>query len=163
MVSVVVLLLAGAAFMGLRLLNGKSIALADIVGSISGNFKNGKGSPIQITFDPAPELPKSSQDLVGEVTGLQDNSVFVAVKNKTDAQTAPPVEVVLTRDTKIYRDATLDNLPPPTQSRRMQQVVDLVDRSQLAETDILEIWGQKRGERLNAEVIVIHGPEVLHK
>ena len=41
--------------------------------------------------------------------------------------------------------------------------IALVNRNQIANTDILEVWRQPRGQRLNADVIVIHGPSVMSK
>ncbi len=191
-----VALLAGAVFMAVRLLNAKAsangpaIPLAGLGGPDSGK------TSFQIQMTPAPELPTAHADLVGQVTSIQDNSIFVAEMSKSSAggnvvivgkevqgggssgdsgptiyQTAPtpsgPVtEVVVSQSTVIYRDVSMNNVPKPqpgsSTSIGVQQVVELTDISSISDSSMVQVWGQKRGDRLIADVIVVMGIAVFN-
>jgi hypothetical protein len=194
----VVALLAGAAFMAARMLGaggpaGSNGPLGALLGSPGG--KGNFAMSIQIT--PAAEIPKAHADIVGQVTRIKDNSIFVAEFSKSGgggaglsisigsasaaggdgpstsdggpAATATPsgplTEVVVSKDTVIYRDTTMDNVPKPSgsgsTSLTMQQVVEPADISQIAENYMVQVWGQKRGDRLIADTIVVMGAAVV--
>ncbi len=191
-------LLAGAAFMGMRLVNARASS-EGLPGAGGGGMLQmaGKGGPgggkvsIQIQITPAPELPQSSPDFVGEVKSIQGNSIYVAQMNKfsggpstsssgqsesgdgpttsdgvpTQSANGPTIEVVVTKETVIYRDQTMEDVPKPSgsgsQSIGMQQKVELSDISQIAQDYMVQVWGQKRGDRLVADVIVVMGPAVI--
>ena len=155
----VVLLLAAAAFFAVRLINARPTSTAGQSGVLDAGRVNpgsGKKPGVSITFDPAPGLPGRAADLVGTVTRTQDNSVFVSPMSKLSSAQPPPEEVVVVKETKLYRDATLDNQPPPSQSAHLQQVVEQIPVTRIAPQNVLEVWGARRGERWIADVIVVH-------
>jgi hypothetical protein len=80
-----VALLAGAAFMAARLLNSNTAdgpnALLSGLGGPGGSAK-----AFRIEMTPAPEMPKTRADLVGSVTSLKDNSIFVSATAKGSGQ-----------------------------------------------------------------------------
>jgi len=193
----VVALLAGAAFMAARLLNtnansgGPGLPLA----GLGGPGGSGKTS-IQIQMTPAPELPTARADLIGQVTSIQDNSIFVSEMSKASGggnmvivgkdisgsggssndsgpsteQAAPtpsgPVtEVVVSQSTVIYRDTTMNSVPRPqpgsSTNMTVQQTVELTDVSSIAQDNLVQVWGQKRGDRLIADTIVVMGMAVI--
>jgi hypothetical protein len=105
-----VVLLAGAAFVGGRLLNGEGLPG---LSSIS------LGKPDRQIL-PAKELPRTPADVNGIFDHRQDKSVFVGTGNITGSKSRDPsgnvhvslshdgpvVEVVVTSQTTIYKDTT---------------------------------------------------------
>jgi hypothetical protein len=193
-----VALLAGAVFVGVRMLNSNStnggpgglLASLGLQGGGTASFA------MSIEMTPAPELPTTRADIVGQVVSVKDNSIFVSEMSKggtvsgganvvivgkaisggagpsTDSGDSPtpsgPItEVVVSKETLIYRDTSMDNVPKPTGSGSttlsVQQVVTLVDISQIAQNYMVQVWGQKRGDRLIADTIVVMGAPVIMK
>ncbi len=127
-IAVLLVLLAGAAYVGGCLLNGVGIPGLSSVGV--------RRPDLQIL--PAKELPRAPADVNGIFDHRQDNSVFVGTGNitgskKRDASgnvhvslsyNGPVVEVVVTNQTTIYKDTTAQqfNGRPPHQGQ-IQQVV----------------------------------------
>jgi hypothetical protein len=195
-----VALLAGAAFMAVRLLNSKT---ADGPGGLlAGLGLPGGGTAsfaMKIEMTPAPELPTTRADVVGQVANIKDNSIFVSefakgrggeggtmvivgktISGGTGASTdssgpssvdsgptptpGPLTEVVVSKETRIYRDTSMDNVPKPTggdTNLSIQQVVEPVDISQIAQDYMVQVWGQKRGDRLIAGTILVMGAAVI--
>jgi hypothetical protein len=162
-----VALLAGAVFVTVRLLN-------EIVSGNSPGILAGMGGPsdshveFMLKLTPAPELPIVHPDLTGVVTRIQDNSLFVtqATNVSTNAPPSGPVtEVVVSQKTLIYRDTTLNTVPTPrpgtTTNLGVQQVVELADLSSISTDSFVQVWGQQRGDRLNADMILVQGTEVV--
>jgi hypothetical protein len=178
----VVILLAGAAFMAMRLLNSKS---PGGIGFLSGGLPlGGKGSSgavqsIRIESDPNADLPKQAPDLTGQVASVKDNSFFVAVPSGSGGITVfsggtggaqptpagPYNEVVITNKTKIWRDATMDAMAKPAGGsngvQSIQQKLERTDSSILIPNAFVQVWGQKRGDRLIADVMVVMGGGVV--
>ncbi len=191
-----VALLAGGAFMAVRLLNTKAAAngpgapLAGLGGSGSGKVS------FQLQMTPAPELPSARADLTGQVTNIQDNSIFVAEMSKASGGGAnvvivgkavsgsgssngsgpstnsesptpsgPVTEVVVSQNTTIYRDTTMNSVPKPqagtTTNIGVQQVLEPADISSISDSSLVQVWGQKRGDRLIADIIVVMGTAII--
>ena len=185
-----VAVLAGAAFMAMRLLNVKTAGttgLLPLAGPLGG-AGGGKGpvmQSIRINMEPAPELPQQAPDFGGQVTGIQDNSIFVAPMNKggvvyssgqdggekimqAPTPSGPSTEVVIAKETMIYRDVSMEDIPKPSansgsQEVKVQQKVEPATLAEVSTDSFVQVWGQKRGERLVADVVVIFGPAVLIK
>ena len=173
----VVALLAGGAFMGMRQLNvrtqfgGGGPGLSMVTGG------GGKGAvSVMIKQVPAPELPKQATDLRGMVTSVKDNSIYVSpmdkiqvavingVQQQMSTPTGPSTEVVVGKDTKIWRDVTMESMPkPPTGAGnsgspvQVQQKVEPAEISAITPNSFVQVWGQRRGDRLNADTIVVMG------
>lgn len=189
-----VALLAGAAFMAMRLLNTKA---ADGTGSLlAGLGSPGGGSnsvAIEIHMTPAPEVPTTRADIVGQVVNIKDNSLFVSDMAKgggiegqtvviegkavsgggpstsdngpTATPSGPVTEVVVSKETLIYRDTSMENVPKPsgsgTTTMSIQQKVVPADITQITPNSLVQVWGQKRGDRLIADTIVVMGMAVI--
>jgi hypothetical protein len=141
------------------------------------NFSGGGDNQrVSIRQIPAPELPKQSSDMKGLVTRVQDNSIYVAAVNNMQVavvngvQQLPPTpagpytEVVVSKDTKVYRDVTMENVDPPANASgemEVQQKLELADISAINASNYVQVWGQRRGDRINAEVIVTIGLGVV--
>ena len=115
------------------------------------------------------------------MTGIQDNSIFVAPMNKggvvyssgqdggerimqAPTPSGPSTEVVIAKETKIYRDVSLEDIPKPSANSgsgevKVQQKVEPATLAEVS-TNIqhVQVWGQKRGERLVADVVLIFRP-----
>jgi hypothetical protein len=178
--ALVVVLLAGAAFMAMRLLNTKSTPGNGLeggpgAGMVTGG-KGGGGAMVAIHIEPDPNanLPKQEPDMIGQVATVKDNSFFVSVPsdsagvqihrtgdNEPQPTPAGPYnEVVITEKTKIWRDATMDNMQKPgngSSEQTVQQKLEETDSSIIIANAFVQVWGQKRGDRLIADVMVVVG------
>jgi hypothetical protein len=165
-VLVVVFLLAGAAFVSGQLLNRKS--------TTNGPGLFAGGEQIFEGILPAKELPQTPAEVFGFFDHRQDKSIFVVtgqipktVNEPVDPKTlanGPTVEIVVTSQTTIYRDATSKqfNGPPPS-GRKPQQVVEPGSLDEIAEYSTITVWGRKTGDRIIADVLVYTPPEILTK
>lgn len=134
---------------------------------------------VQTTILPAPELPDEPSAAFGVLASREDNTLLVGTGNidlevdvEVDPETGqestsliprtdgPQLEVVLTPDTIIYRDVTDLTLQPGQESgeRELVQAVRQVDSTEGITGNLeLEIWGERRGDRIVATVLV-YGP-----
>ncbi len=139
------------------------------------------GNPVsvQTTILPAEELPDEETTASGIVLSRQDDtltvgtgaielSVEVEVDGSTGQETTsvvpstngPELEVVLTRDTVLYRDVTDIVGQMPDESGEvtiLQEIRPITDSSQIKEKMEVHIWGEQRGDRIIADTIVF-GP-----
>jgi hypothetical protein len=175
-----VLLLAGAAFVGGRLLNGKGLPGISLGGpgvSLGGDGKNVKIDLGDIV--PAKELPQTPADVSGLFDHRQDNSIFIGTGRVTMAvrkdpttgkvetssnHDGPTVEVVITTQTKIYKDVTMNQFSgPPPEGQKIQQVVEQGSLDEVGQSSMMTIWGRKTGDRFIADVLVYTPPAFITK
>ena len=118
----------------------------------------GQGGPdgIRITLTRATEIPVQPADLIGLVKSLNNNTLLVSPQSKTQPEGGPEVEVVIVRDSRIYRDASLDRVPRPEKSQTLQQIVEPIPVSQLEQEKTVEVWGRRRGEGWIADLVVAY-------
>ncbi len=162
-VVVLVALPAGAAFVGGQLLTGQGLA--------------GQASPLGHNSTqniPAKQLPQTPPDADGVFDHRKDNSVFVGTGQvrkapQTDqsgnvslslTHEGPIVEVVVTAQTLIYRDVTMEqfNGQRPSDTTTVQQVVEPGRLDEIGENCPMSAWGRKTGDRIIAEVLVYAPP-----
>jgi hypothetical protein len=177
---ILVLLLAGAAFIGGRLLNGQGLP-----GLSSGGpqvFTSGGKTSIQVhpgDILPAKELPQTPADVEGIFDHRQDNSIFIGTGNVTmtvqkdasgqvhtsSSHTGPVVEVVVTTQTVIYKDVTDQQFSskPPVSGQKIQQVVELGSLDEIGQSSSITVWGRKTGNRYIADVLVYTAPAFITK
>ena len=167
-----VLLLAGAAFVGARLLSGKGLPLGPSGGPIF-SLGGGGGQNVRINSDdilPAKELPQTPADMRGLFDHRQDKSIFigtgrVTMSVKKNEQTGeietssshdgPTVEVVVTAQTKVYKDVTMNQFDgPPPEGQKIQQVVEPGSLEEVGQNSMITVWGKKTGDRFIAEILV---------
>ena len=123
---------------------------------------------------PAPGLPTSEPEVAGLFLRREDQSLFVGtgeiemkvmIPEKGAEPVAeakangPTVEVVVNRNTEIYKDTSEISLEARRDGLEVQQTVELFDSldqlmEEVSTTDELSIWGQKSGDRVIASVIV---------
>lgn len=176
-VAAVVLLLAGAAFVGVRMLSAPDEMASDAGGGRVFEIAIDDGSgpiSLRVRIEPAPELPDRPAEASGIFVRRQDNSIFVGtgaieldveVNGNTGessvslSHSGPEIEVVVTRDTVIYRDETDMSFGEPGSRKSgemtIQQVIRPIDSlEEIGENTELQIWGEKRGDRVVAQVLV---------
>ncbi len=176
---VIILLLAGAAFVGGRLLNGQGLP-----GLSNGpQVLTGPGGKTSIRIGPgdilpAKELPQTPADVRGIFDHRQDNSIFVGTGNvqmsvmkdqsgqvhTSASHSGPVVEVVVTTQTTIYHDTTMEqfNGPPPS-GQKIQQVVEPGSLADVGQSSSITVWGKKSGDRYIADVLVYTSPAFITK
>jgi len=173
-----VLLLAGAAYVGGRLLNGQGLP------GISGGpmvLGDGGGQNVRINVDdiqPAKELPQTPADLRGLFDRRANNSIFVGtgrvtmtverdqsgnVESSSNAS-GPTVEIVVTNATTVYHDTTLEsyNGQPPA-GEKIQQVVEPGSLDDVGQDSLITVWGKKTGDRVIADILVYTTPAFFEK
>jgi len=138
-----VLVLAAAVYVAVSLALSPGRALASLTGQRR-----------DYTLIPATALPPSQADLFGTVIQKQDNSLMLRPITKTAGQeNNPPVELVLAAGTKVFIDTT-DERTGTIVNGLLQQTIEAFDPNNIAPNDTIVAWGQRRGDRLTAEVVV---------
>ncbi len=180
---VLVLVLAAAAFLGGRYLQKGPTALG---GGNGGTFlsSNGPGGAVQRSIGkndiiPSPELPATAADATGIFVRRQNNSFFIGtgkvtlqVKKQADNPNSTPqtgssydgpvVEVVVTNNTKVYRDDTFQNIKDlPSNGTKIQQKVVSGSLDEIGQNSFINAWGKKTGDRLIAEVLLYNNPVIM--
>ncbi len=166
---VVVLLLAGAAFVGMRMLR-----MPDQEGAWGGPvmvISSGDGDTARsVEIQPSAELPDSRPDAGGIFMRREDSSIFVGTGAITmiveDGEAAassegPEVEVVVTHDTVVYRDETMLQHTGGLPSGKVEQVLEPGSVEEIGETSTVSAWGEERGGRVLADVLVYTAPMVF--
>lgn len=177
--GILILLLAGAAFVGARLLNGQRLPFLS-GGPIFSLDENG-GKNVRINVNdilPAKELPQTPADVRGLFDRRQDNSIFVGTGKVTvgverdqsgKVETSshydgPVVEVVVTSQTKVYKDVTMRQFDgPPPEGQKIQQVLEEGSLDEIGQASLITVWGKKTGDRFIADVLVYTSPEFITK
>lgn len=177
---VLIVLLVAAAFVGGKLLSGGSFQIGGGGGPISLSSNNGNRS-VQFSphIKPAAEVPQTQPDASGIFDHRQNNSVFIGTgKVQVQVQpgpngsvgsashSGPTVEVVVTTQTMLYRDTTMDQYNDkalPNGSPTIQQVLEPGTLDDLGQGSMLTVWGKKTGDRFIADVLVYTMPDFISK
>jgi hypothetical protein len=177
-VIVLALLLAGAAFIGGRLLKGQGLTggprnVRPILGGGNGpSSQQSRGSGNEVEIQPAKELPQTPADVAGVFDHRQDNSIFIGTGQVTMTQQnggspesshdGPVVEVVVTSQTKIYKDVTAKQFNgPPPEGQKVQQVLEPGSLEEIGQGSMITVWGRKTGDRFIADVLVYGLPAFI--
>ncbi len=178
-IALLVLVLAGAAFVGGRLLTGQGLPSLNAGGMHLSIGPGGKTSKsISLDVQPARELPQAEADARGIFDHRQDNSFFIGtgkvsvmVQKSQNGQvttgsnySGPLVEVVVTTRTIVYQDVTMQqfNGQPPS-GGKIQQVVEPGSLDEIGQNSMLTAWGKKTGDRIIADVLVYTQPAFFTK
>ena len=168
--GIVVLIVAGAAFIAGRMLNRGVNPLG-----LFGLAEDGDG----ISILPAKELPKMPPEVDGLFIERQDNIIIVQgggpnVENPRGVEVGSPehlsggpkAEVVVTTETMIYHDTTEppSRRPSGNDPRVLQQTVEAGTLDDLNNSQsLVMVWGRRSGDRIIAEVLVYSNPAYLQK
>jgi hypothetical protein len=169
---VLVAVLAGAAFIAGRLISPPASTQNEDGGpklSLSG--PGGKNS-VSIHETAAKELPTTSPTVRGLVVDRQDQILSVGTGNVTVSAMSkgpgqqptiqanyngPVIQVVITHDTKIYKDVTPMEIPKSGGTVNVQQVVAPGSLDDIGKNVDVRVWGNRQGERVVADVLVYRG------
>ncbi len=136
---------------------------------------DGSGNPVTVktVILPAEDLPQRPAEVGGVLVKEEDNSYFVGTGSTSvsvnvengETTTAvehsgPEIEVVSGRDTRFYRDITeVSFTASESKEQTLQQEVAPVDQpTEMPQGSSMQVWGEKRGDRVIAEVIVYSEP-----
>jgi hypothetical protein len=157
--SGLIILLALVTFVAVKYMNGAA-------GSLTGDMERG-GNLIQ-----SEELPEVEPQTMGVFSERNDNIIIVAPADSIRIMAPGPnqqgeskmeadyvgdkVEVVISNDTTIYRDAT--PMGPENAEKDIQQVVELSTIDAISPQSVITVWGRKAGDRILADVILFLSP-----
>lgn len=138
----------------------------------NGSFFQGAGPGAGNKLKRAPELPQTLVDVEGVFDHRQDNKIFVGTGGMTTVvqpggapQTShdgPTVEVLVTNETKIYKDVTMNQFSgPPPEGQQVQQVVQPGSLDEVGQGSMLTMWGTKSGDQITASVLVYALPNSI--
>ncbi|UCC63598.1 MAG: hypothetical protein JSV36_00625 [Anaerolineae bacterium] len=162
-VVVLVLLLASAAFVGARMLSGQNQRNE---GSNSNSSISDSGGTKEFELVPAAELPTASFDINGLFLRREDNSIIVGTGQVrvtmqggrvAGTHNGPEAEVVVTHDTLVYCDKTEYGTDVIVDGK-LQQVVKPGSLEEIEKYSFTFAWGEKRGDRLFATVLLYKIP-----
>lgn len=176
---ILILLLAAAAFVGARLLNGQGLVVMSSGGPIIAIGKDqGSRQGVKFDLERSQELPQQDPDVQGVLDHHQDNSIFVGTGqvqlevhkdqsgtvSTSSSHDGPIVEVVVTAQTTIYCDVTMqqfngERLP----NGKIPQVLGEGSVDEIGQDSLIMAWGRKTGDRLIAAVLVYTPPEFMTK
>ena len=165
LIAILAVLAIGAAYIGGRLLTNKTVAVQN------GPVVLGDGSSVQavsVEMERPEELPERSPEAFGIFDHRKDNTVYIRQMNtegggvmismdsegniQDNNSSSKLVEVLVTRDTLIYHDKSLDNFDPSS-SEPVEAVLEPATLEDIGENSSLIVWGRYEGDRLIAEVI----------
>ena len=169
------LLLAGGAFVAGRLL-GQGVGDLGSGGGAKVHIGTGGGQMVEVDFVKAEELPEESPDIVGVFERRQDNSIFV---DETDGgfvlspnddgtlsvanATGKISEIVVTAETVVYVNLTLDALDEAAVEGVLHQKVEAGTVEEIGELSFVQAWGEVHGDRLVASVLLYARPPVISR
>lgn len=169
-----VLLLAGGAFVAGRLLSAGPAVGDDDGPTIKVGI--GKGPLVEAQWVPAEECPASEPDVAGAFAQRQDNSLFVnetqdgfmITKNDTGSfsvinTTGRIHEIVVTGGTAVYVDVTTNNIDEALSDGKLYQKLKAGSIEEIGDLSYVRAWGEMRGDRLIANVLVYTCPPVISR
>ncbi len=174
-----VLILGGAAFLAGRFIHNPNAQNQN--GPIVSTGPNGQQSvrigPGDFSAWPTP-IPQTDPDARGLFVSRQDNVLTIGTGNVTIGMkmddsggtpevstnyTGPQIEVVVTGQTKIYRDATMDDLTNglPQNGQKIQRKIADGSLDDLTTTSSIFAWGRKTGDRYIADILIYSTPSMM--
>ena len=171
----VLLLLLAAAFVGGRLLTPEQetavplagVSQADELADLalrSGDSPEGAQTFSMPMPETAPELPARPPETQGLFIGRTDDMLTIGTGSVTAMISMEPdavpefnydgiaVDVLVTNRTELYQDVTEYTLG---QTAVRQELLKLETLDDLQDNTLIQVWGQRDGDRIIAEVIVI--------
>lgn len=167
---VLIALLAGGAFTAVQLMaqdaspeEGGVMVFEDVIDNGSGPVT------IRTIVEPSSLLPNEPAAAGGILTRREDNSLFIGtgstsvnveiIGGETSVSTdhsGPELEVVIGRDTVVYRDVTeVDLTATEDVERRLEQKIEPAELPEdLQNGTSITVWGTRSGDRITADVVV---------
>jgi hypothetical protein len=168
------------------LLTAGAFVAGRLLGEGAGNHGSGDGAKVgigtgngnvtEVDFVRAEELPEEPPDVIGAFERRQDNSIFV---NETDGgftlgkdedgtlsvtnATGKISEVVVTTETDIYVDLSMEMLDEAVAEGVLHQILEPGTVEEIGELSFVRAWGEMRGDRLVASLLLYTRPPVLRR
>jgi hypothetical protein len=168
------------------LLTAGAFVAGRLLGEGAGNHGSGDGAKVgigtgngnvtEVDFVRAEELPEEPPDVAGAFERRQDNSIFV---NETDGgfalgkdddgtlsvtnATGKISEVVVTAETIVNVDLTLEHLDEAVAEGVLRQQLEPGTIEEIGELSFVRAWGEMRGDRLVAGLLVYNRPPVISR
>jgi len=164
-----ILLIGVAAFLAGRMLNAE-IGNVPLGGPGSGRVTI---SINDVTL--APELPNTKPDITGLFVERNDNTIVVQANSfgssvggisgnsPMDENSGTPVEIVVSSQTKIYKDVTQIPAPVNGEIHRVQQAAEPGTLDDLNSQTFINVWGRRSGDRVIAEILFYSDPLSIKK
>jgi hypothetical protein len=186
---VLVVALVGAAFLAGRFFNQPAASTGPQgLGGPGGLVTGGAGGlggdvmSVQAQVTPAPELPQLPPEVTGMFVSREDNRLFIGTCNmgmvigESSGESSgdgpqvqsqgcgdgPQVEVVVTQETKVYRETTQP--PDPSQQSgaiTIQQTLAPGSVDELTSDSMVIVWGRRTGDRVIADVLLYSQPMII--
>jgi hypothetical protein len=173
--GLVALLLGGGAFMAGRLL-GEGGGNPGSDDGLKVKIGTGNGKVTEVDYIRAEELPEEPPPIAGAFERRQDNSIFVnetgggfALEKGDDGKmsvtnaTGKISEVVVTTQTDVYVDLSMETLDQAAAEGVLRQIVEPGTVEEIGELSFVRAWGEMRGDRLVASVLLYTRPPVLRR
>jgi len=167
--GIAILLIGIAAFIAGRMLNGT-------VGSVGlGGPNTGRVSISLNDITPAPELPRTKADGTGLFMERKDNTIFVQANSfgsgvggvsgnsPMDQSSGIRVEIIVTGETKIYKDVTQFPAPVNGEIHNVQQAAEAGTLDDLSSQTFVSVWGRRTGDRIIADILFYSNPQSIKK
>jgi len=164
-----ILIVGAAAFIAGRMLNGR-------VGNVGLGGAN--AGSVSISLDditPAPELPDTKANVTGLFLERNDNTLTVQAvtfgagvggvsgNSPLAENSGISVEVVVTGETKVYRDVTEFPAPVNGEIHNVQQAAEAGTLDDLNSQTFITVWGRRSGNRIIADTLFYSDPQTLKK
>lgn len=169
MMGASIIVIGVAAFVAGRMING-NVGIARLGGP------NGGRVSISINdITPAPELPTTKADVTGLFVERKDNTIVVQAVSfeagvggisgeaPMDEDSGIKVEIVVTSQTKIYKDVTQIPAPVNGEIHNVQQAATEGTLDDLNSESFLTVWGRRSGDRIVADVLFYSNPQSIKK
>jgi hypothetical protein len=174
--ALVLILLLAAAFMGGQLMaqGEEGIPLSNVDQSImlqDGNVTLQDGSIAQSVQAPAiemaPEMPARAPEATGLFVDRTDDTLTMGTGNvmamiSTEPNAVPEFsydgikqDILVTNRTKFYLDRTEYTFGQTSVQQKLEEVENL---DMLVENSFMDVWGERSGDRIVAETIIIRLP-----
>jgi len=167
--GVVILLVGIAAFLGGQWINAR-------VGNVALGGPGSRRVSISLNdITPAPELPHTRADITGSFVERKDNVITlqavsfgeglggVSGESPMDENSGAKVEVVVTSQTKVYKDTTQLPAPVNGEIHNVQQAAEPGTLEDLNSQSFITVWGPRSGDRVVAVVLFYSNPQSIKK
>jgi len=174
-ITVLVLVLAGGAYMLAWLLSGGADGGARDSGP-QVTLSLGDGRVVKAEWVWSDKVPGTEPDVVGAYVRRQDNSIyineteggFVLAKGDDDSfsvanVTGKIIEVVVSTETRVYVDGTYDDVDASLIDGKLYQQLKPGSAEEVGELSFVRAWGEMRGDRLISSVLVYNPPPVIRR
>lgn len=158
-------LLAVVTAVGSNLLKNQHVEALDLKTITTSNGETVTGHGVTVDTIPSAQMPEAEPDVAGLFVNREDNHLFVGTGMMSGVRTADGqwetrhdgsiVEVIVTRDTEIYRDGTLLALNGEAPDGQVKQILEEISLDEISVVNTsIAAWGVRRGDRLFAMVLV---------